>query len=74
MEYNREEARGCGSVLTLIKEPSVAAEVGKVRLDGTEQTSAYWQGVERYIDFFLLSGLIWAGGSGRWTSTVLTCI
>ncbi|MFC2014582.1 FAD-binding and (Fe-S)-binding domain-containing protein [Chloroflexota bacterium] len=33
MEYNREEAHCCGSVLTLIKEPLVAADVGKVRLD-----------------------------------------
>jgi len=33
MEYNREEAHCCGSVLTLIKEPLVAADVGEVRLD-----------------------------------------
>ncbi|MBM3699333.1 MAG: FAD-binding oxidoreductase [Actinobacteria bacterium] len=33
MEYNREQAHCCGSVLTLIKEPAVAAEVGKERLD-----------------------------------------
>ena len=33
MEYNREEAHCCGSVLTLIKDPPIAAEVGKVRLD-----------------------------------------
>ncbi|MFC1861583.1 heterodisulfide reductase-related iron-sulfur binding cluster [Chloroflexota bacterium] len=33
MEYNREEAHCCGSVLTLLKEPAVAADVGKVRLD-----------------------------------------
>jgi Fe-S oxidoreductase/FAD/FMN-containing dehydrogenase len=33
MEYNREHAHCCGSVLTLIKEPAVAAEVGKERLD-----------------------------------------
>ncbi|MFC1872714.1 (Fe-S)-binding protein, partial [Chloroflexota bacterium] len=33
MEYNREEAHCCGSVLTLIKEPDVAADIGKVRLD-----------------------------------------
>ena len=33
MEHNREEAHCCGSVLTLIKDPPVAAEVGKVRLD-----------------------------------------
>ncbi len=33
MEHNRAEAHCCGSVLTLIKEPPVAAEIGKVRLD-----------------------------------------
>jgi hypothetical protein len=33
MEHNREEAHCCGSVLTLIKDPPVAADVGKVRLD-----------------------------------------
>jgi Fe-S oxidoreductase/FAD/FMN-containing dehydrogenase len=33
MEHNREEALCCGSVLTLIKEPAVAADIGKVRLD-----------------------------------------
>ena len=33
MSHNRESAHCCGSVLTLIKEPPVAAEVGKVRLD-----------------------------------------
>ncbi|MFH1775691.1 MAG: FAD-binding and (Fe-S)-binding domain-containing protein [Chloroflexota bacterium] len=33
MEYNREKAHCCGSVLTLIKEPSVAADVGQIRLD-----------------------------------------
>ena len=33
MEYNREDARCCGSVLTLLKEPLVAADIGKVRLD-----------------------------------------
>ncbi|MBW1888333.1 MAG: (Fe-S)-binding protein, partial [Deltaproteobacteria bacterium] len=33
MEYNREEAHCCGSVLTLLKEPLVAADIGKVRLD-----------------------------------------
>ncbi len=29
MEHNREEAHCCGSVLTLIKDPPVAAEIGK---------------------------------------------
>ena len=33
MEYNRDQAHCCGSVLTLIKEPPVAADVGKVRID-----------------------------------------
>jgi Fe-S oxidoreductase len=33
MEHNREEAHCCGSVLTLIKDPPVAADIGKVRLD-----------------------------------------
>ncbi len=33
MDYNREAAHCCGSVLTLIKDPPVAAEVGKTRLD-----------------------------------------
>jgi len=33
MAHNREEGLCCGSVLTLIKDPPVAAEVGKERLD-----------------------------------------
>jgi Fe-S oxidoreductase len=33
MEHNRDKAHCCGSVLTLIKEPPVAAEIGKTRLD-----------------------------------------
>ncbi|HHE72395.1 MAG TPA: (Fe-S)-binding protein, partial [Chloroflexi bacterium] len=33
MPYNRDEAHCCGSVLTLIKDPPVAAEVGKDRLE-----------------------------------------
>jgi Fe-S oxidoreductase/FAD/FMN-containing dehydrogenase len=33
MDSNRENAKCCGSVLTLIKEPAVAAEIGKIRLD-----------------------------------------
>jgi len=40
MEHNREEAHCCGSVLTLIKDPPVAAEVGKTRLDEALQTGA----------------------------------
>jgi Fe-S oxidoreductase/FAD/FMN-containing dehydrogenase len=33
MRHNREEAHCCGSVLTLIKDPPVAAEVGQTRLE-----------------------------------------
>jgi Fe-S oxidoreductase/FAD/FMN-containing dehydrogenase len=33
MDANREAAHCCGSVLTLIKDPPVAAEIGKTRLD-----------------------------------------
>ena len=33
MAHNRQEGHCCGSVLTLLKEPSVAAEIGKFRLD-----------------------------------------
>lgn len=33
MDYSRECAHCCGSVLTLIKEPPVAADIGKTRLD-----------------------------------------
>ena len=33
MEHNREWAHCCGSVLTLIKDPSVAADIGKFRMD-----------------------------------------
>jgi Fe-S oxidoreductase/FAD/FMN-containing dehydrogenase len=40
MEHNREEAHCCGSVLTLIKDPPVAADVGKTRLDEALQTGA----------------------------------
>jgi len=40
MEYNRENAHCCGSVLTLIKDPPVAAEVGKTRLDEAIQAGA----------------------------------
>jgi len=40
LEHNREEAHCCGSVLTLIKEPSVAAEIGKVRLDEAAASGA----------------------------------
>ena len=40
MNHNREEAHCCGSVLTLIKEPPVAAEIGKTRLDEALETGA----------------------------------
>ncbi|HEY41988.1 MAG TPA: FAD-binding oxidoreductase [Dehalococcoidia bacterium] len=40
MEHNREWAHCCGSVLTLIKEPHVAAEIGKARLDEATATGA----------------------------------
>jgi len=33
MSHNREQAHCCASVLTLIKEPPVAADIGKVKLD-----------------------------------------
>ncbi len=40
MPFNRTEAHCCGSVLTLIKEPPVAAEVGKVRIDEAVEVGA----------------------------------
>ncbi len=40
MEHNRERAHCCGSVLTLIKEPPVAAEIGKARMDEAMETGA----------------------------------
>ena len=40
MEHNREDSLCCGSVLTLIKEPPVAADIGKVRLDEAEAVGA----------------------------------
>jgi len=40
MSSNRETAHCCGSVLTLIKDPPVAAEVGKVRLDEAVEAGA----------------------------------
>ncbi len=33
MAHNREKGHCCGSVLTLLKEPAVAADIGKSRLD-----------------------------------------
>ncbi len=40
MPYNREAAHCCGSVLTLIKDPPVAAELGKTRLDEALEVGA----------------------------------
>ena len=40
MPYNRENAHCCGSVLTLIKDPPVAADVGKTRLDEAAEAGA----------------------------------
>ena len=40
MPYNREEAHCCGSVLSLIKEPDVAATIGKMRLDEAVEVGA----------------------------------
>jgi Fe-S oxidoreductase/FAD/FMN-containing dehydrogenase len=40
MEHNREEALCCGSVLTLIKEPKVAADIGEIRLQEALEAGA----------------------------------
>ncbi|OIP91061.1 MAG: Fe-S oxidoreductase [Syntrophaceae bacterium CG2_30_49_12] len=40
MEYNREAAHCCGSVLTLIKDPPVAHEVGDIRIKEAEEINA----------------------------------
>jgi Fe-S oxidoreductase len=40
MEHNREQARCCGSVLSLISEPEVAHRIGKVKLDEARATGA----------------------------------
>ncbi len=40
MRHNREQGLCCGSVLTLISEPAVAAEVGKERLDEAKEINA----------------------------------
>ncbi len=40
MGYNREAAHCCGSVLTLIKDPPVAADIGKTRLDEAFEAGA----------------------------------
>lgn len=40
MAHNREEGHCCGSVLTLIKEPLVAHEIGKSRMDEASDINA----------------------------------
>jgi hypothetical protein len=40
MAHNRQEGHCCGSVLTLIKDPLVAHDVGKIRLDEAEEIEA----------------------------------
>jgi Fe-S oxidoreductase len=40
MTPNREEGHCCGSVLTLLKEPPVAAEIGKIHLDEAVEAGA----------------------------------
>jgi Fe-S oxidoreductase/FAD/FMN-containing dehydrogenase len=40
MTHHHREAHCCGSVLTLIKEPDVAAEIGKTRLDEAIEVGA----------------------------------
>ena len=40
MSHNRDEAHCCGSVLTLIKDPPIAAEIGKTRLDEAVEVGA----------------------------------
>jgi Fe-S oxidoreductase/FAD/FMN-containing dehydrogenase len=40
MEHNRENAHCCGSVLTLIKDPPVAADIGGFRLEEAVEASA----------------------------------
>ena len=40
MGHNREQAHCCASVLTLLKDPPVAADIGKVRLDEALEAGA----------------------------------
>jgi Fe-S oxidoreductase/FAD/FMN-containing dehydrogenase len=40
MEHNREDALCCGSVLTLIKDPPVAADIGQTRIEEAMATGA----------------------------------
>jgi Fe-S oxidoreductase/FAD/FMN-containing dehydrogenase len=40
MDCNREEGHCCGSVMTLIKDPPVAADIGKVRIEEAQEVGA----------------------------------
>ncbi len=40
MAHNREEGHCCGSVLTLLKDPPVAADIGKSRMDEAKEINA----------------------------------
>ena len=40
MSYHHDKAHCCGSVLTLLKEPPVAADIGKIRLDEAVEAGA----------------------------------
>jgi len=40
MAHNREEGHCCGSVLTLIKDPPVAADIGKSRMEEAKEINA----------------------------------
>ncbi len=40
MPFNRDEAHCCGSVLTLIKDPPIAAEIGKTRIEEALEVGA----------------------------------
>jgi hypothetical protein len=40
MAYNRNEAHCCGSVVTLIKDPPIAAEIGKTRIGEAQEAGA----------------------------------
>jgi Fe-S oxidoreductase/FAD/FMN-containing dehydrogenase len=40
MPFNREEAHCCGSVLTLLKDPAVAADIGEARLREAQEVGA----------------------------------
>jgi len=40
MDFNRDKAHCCGSVLTLVDDPDIAAKIGKVRVDDALKTGA----------------------------------